>query len=324
MDRRRGEFGSRLDKQRAPVALRALMLHISGDEHVAFHHSDFCFDEHRCAVEASRRAGSGAAAQAAPFVEHELSASWDAFHRQHCGAAFFRPRRYLLAEFPLLAARGKELTVLELGCGNGSSCLPLLLANPDARVVACDFAESAVAATRQAVSQAGVSSRFVAFHADPGAGSAQEFAAALSAAVSLAGWPPLTRFDAVLAVFVLSALPPARVPNFLASACSCLRPGGCLLARDYGIFDQAHLRFSDAEAACDASGRLFRRQDGTLARFFDRDELVDTVCGAAASAGVHLAGEAEWHTVAVPNRAKNICMRRIFVHAVFTRALDDA
>ena len=113
------------------------MLHISGDEHVAFHHSDFCFDEHRCAVEASRRAGSGAAAQAAPFVEHELSASWDAFHRQHSGAAFFKARRYLLAEFPVLATRGKELTVLELGCGNGSSCLPLLLANPDARVVAC-------------------------------------------------------------------------------------------------------------------------------------------------------------------------------------------
>ena len=318
MDRRRGEFGSRLDKQRAPVALRALMLHISGDEHVAFHHSDFCFDEHRCAVEASRRAGSGAAAQAAPFVEHELSASWDAFHRQHSGAAFFKARRYLLAEFPVLATRGKELTVLELGCGNGSSCLPLLLANPDARVVACDFAESAVTATRLAASNAGVSSRLVAFQADPGSGSADEFAAALSAAVLLAGWPPLKHFDAVLAVFVLSALPPARVQNFLASACSCLRPGGCLLARDYGLFDQAHLRFSR-----EASARLFSRQDGTLARFFDRDELVDVVCRGAASAGVHLAGEAEWHTVAVPNRAKSISMRRVFVHAVFTRALDD-
>ena len=292
-------------------------------EHVAFHHADFCFDEHRRAVEVSRRAGTGTAA--APFAEHDdTSASWDAFHRQHSGAAFFKARRYLVAEFPqLLGKRGQELTVLELGCGNGSSCLPLLLANPAVRVVACDFAAAAVAATRSAVLRAGVSEdRFVAFEADPSAASADGFAAALAAAVSLAGWPPLTRFDAVLAVFVLSALPPARVPAFLASACSVLRPGGCLLARDYGTFDQAHLRFSP-EAACDDSGRLFLRQDGTLARFFDRDELVDMVCSGAASAGVHLAGEADWHTVAVPNRAKGITMRRVFVHAVFTRALDD-
>ena len=297
---------------------------MSGDEleHVAFHHADFCFEAHRQAVEASRCAGAGIAA--APLAEHEASASWDAFHRQHAGAAFFKARRYLLAEFPQLRKRGQELTVLELGCGNGSSCLPLLLANPDVRVVACDFATAAVAATRQAVTHAGVSvDRFVAFQADPGAVSADEFAAALAAAVSLAGWPPLARFDAVLAVFVLSAVPPARTASFLASACSLLRPGGCLLVRDYGIFDQAHLRFSP-EAACDDSGCLFLRQDGTLARFFDRDELVDLVCSGAANAGVHLAGEADWHTVAVRNRAKDITMRRVFVHAVFTRALDNA
>ena len=280
--------------------------------------------EHKRAVEASRAASADTAALPCAEEEHAdgTAAAWDAFHRQHAGVAFFKPRRYLLAEFPQL--RGQELTVLELGCGNGSSCVPLLLANPVARLVACDFAPAAVEAARQAVlsAGAGLSGRFAAFVADPSAMTPAGFAEALSAAVVAAGWPPVTRVDAVLAVFVLSAVPPLRLPPFLASVCTCVRPGGVVLVRDYGIYDQAHLRFSPA-AACDASGRLFFRQDGTLARFFDRDELVDAVCSGAADAGVHLSGEAEWHTVAVRNRAKDLTMRHVFVHAVFTRALDD-
>ena len=333
---------------------------------VAFYHADFCFEarahahvlvarqrnvsptqEHRRAVEASRGRSLDTPDHASRDEQggDGTAGAWDAFHRQHAGVAFFKERRYLVSEFPQLTVRGKELTVLELGCGNGSSCVPLLTANPDARVVACDFAPAAVEAARQAVSRAGapalrqrccvarcvgahasaagLSSRFVAFQADPSAAAPAEFAAALSAAVALAGWSPLVAFDAVLAVFVLSAVPPARLPNFLAAVCARIRPGGALLVRDYGIYDQAHLRFSPA-AARDGSGRLFSRHDGTLARFFERDELVDVVCSGAAGGGVHLVGAADWHTVAVRNRAKAITMRRVFVHAVFTRALDCA
>lgn len=156
----------------------------------------------------------------------------------------------------------------------------------------------------------------MAFLADPSTLIPAEFAAALSAAVGAAGWPPLTHVDALLAVFVLSAVPPPRLPTFLASVCACVRPGGFVLVRDYGVYDQAHLRFSPS-----GNGRLFKRQDGTLARFFELDELRDAVL--AGAGGVRLVSqEAEWHTVDVRNGAERISMRRVFVHAVFTRAAD--
>ena len=111
-------------------------------------------------MEASRCSRGDAAAPPAPLVDGDgTAASWDAFHRQHAGVAFFKQRRYIVAEIPQLAARGTELTVLELGCGNGSTCLPVLRANPEARVVACDFAASAVEAARQAVALAGAFGR---------------------------------------------------------------------------------------------------------------------------------------------------------------------
>ena len=49
----------------------------------------------------------------------------------HRGGTFFKERRYLLAEFPCLLR--DNLTVLEVGCGSGSSALPVLRANGSAR-----------------------------------------------------------------------------------------------------------------------------------------------------------------------------------------------
>jgi hypothetical protein len=120
-------------------------------------------------------------------------------------------------------------------------------------------------------------------------------------------------------VFVLSAVPPPRLQAMVAAVAACIRPGGALLARDYGLYDLPMLRFSAAAARGD-SGRLFARGDGTLARFFDRDELAHVIIDGAAAAGVRLACDAaEWCCVVVRNRAAGVAMRRVFVHAVFTR-----
>jgi methyltransferase-like protein 6 len=167
------------------------------------------------------------------------------------------------------------------------------------------------------------SSRFLAFVADPSASTPARFAAELAAAAHAAGWStPVTHVDAVLAVFVLSAVPPRRLGVMLASIASCLCPGGALLVRDYGLHDLPMLRFPHSAARGD-TGRLFARQDGTLARFFERGELVQEVCAGAAGAGVALAcDEAEWCCVIVRNRSKGVDMRRVFVHAAFTRHAD--
>lgn len=56
---------------------------------------------------------------------------WEQFHATHATARFFKPRRYLLHAFTVLADPG--IKVLELGCGAGASLLPILKANPTSR-----------------------------------------------------------------------------------------------------------------------------------------------------------------------------------------------
>lgn len=86
----------------------------------------------------------------------EQSSAWSRFYDRHDTAPFFKARRYLTAEFPILM-QTNGVTVLEVGCGTGSSVLPLLEANPGARVIACDFSASAVAAINRAIKKAGAS-----------------------------------------------------------------------------------------------------------------------------------------------------------------------
>lgn len=52
--------------------------------------------------------------------------------------------RYLLLEFPALKRTDPPPRVVELGCGVGSSLLPVLKANPGARVIATDVSPAAV------------------------------------------------------------------------------------------------------------------------------------------------------------------------------------
>lgn len=276
---------------------------------VAYHCDDFSFEEHRVAVEAKLWDQARERRQASTPAEQALA--WTAFHKRH--TQFFKPRRYLLQAFPQLAAGGGIL-ILEVGCGDGASALAVLAADATARVVAVDFAPTAVAAAEAAAVHAGVSSRFCALCADPSSLSPEAFCAALAAATLAAGWAGVTCFDAVLAVFVLSALGEPQLSPFIASISRVLRPGGALLVRDYGIYDLAHLRFLRSQQ----SSPVFTRADSTLARFFCTDELARCVIDAAGSV-VLCQEELKYCCVRVPNRAKGIEMRRVFVHAVFRR-----
>lgn len=70
------------------------------------------------------------------------SSSWEAFHQQHATGRFFRPKRYLTAEFGQLAAPG--IHILEIGAGNGASVVPVLATNASARATCCDISSTAL------------------------------------------------------------------------------------------------------------------------------------------------------------------------------------
>ena len=75
--------------------------------------------------------------------------------------------RYLLLAFPQLLRQDRQQHVLEIGCGCGSSLLPVLKANPAARVTATDISPTAVRLFRDAAARAGIAEdRYEAFACD--------------------------------------------------------------------------------------------------------------------------------------------------------------
>ncbi|KAK3241320.1 hypothetical protein CYMTET_48901 [Cymbomonas tetramitiformis] len=273
----------------------------------------------------------------ADCVQETQQSAWEQFHQQHEKGVFFKERRYLLVEFPELSNKDDPYVVLEIGCGNGSSALPLLRANPKCKVYACDFSPKAVDATCAAASTLGdLSGRFIPFVCDvaatvpvlpdtrsseetqqttaPPPGSCGTLDILACGRLLLDSWllsastsPSRPLADHALLVFVASAVHPARTVTFLRHAAAAVRPGGCLLFRDYGLYDMTMLRFPAAQRLDE---RLYKRQDGTLTFFFTVEDL-HRLC---AELGLQLV-ECEYCCVELVNRKNKKPMRRVFVHA---------
>lgn len=227
-----------------------------------YHCADFDWDDHRVACEGVLR--ERLASQPMPGA-HEVAgkleaqdARWESFHtRQNKSRKFFKARRYIVQEFPRLLDPDMR-RVVEFGCGNGSSVVPVLMGNPGVAVTAVDFSEAAVQHAEASVrAAAGVDASRCAF------GVADVAASDL---LDRPGRPPglgPAQADAVLLMFTLSAIPPgAPMARAVANAAACLRPGGSVFLRDYGMYDLAQLRFPQAQRL--GGETLFHRGDGTL------------------------------------------------------------
>jgi methyltransferase-like protein 6 len=76
-------------------------------------------------------------------------------------------RRYLLLEFPCLTVSQPPQQFMEIGCGCGSSLLPVLKANPTCTVTGTDLSPTAVDMFKRAAAKAGIAShRFTGYAAD--------------------------------------------------------------------------------------------------------------------------------------------------------------
>lgn len=82
---------------------------------------------------------------AQPEQEEEIDPSrssnaeaWQKFHERHSAGTFFKERKYLLKEFPELLKADGSSKLLEVGCGNGSTVLPIMRQDSDIVVYACD------------------------------------------------------------------------------------------------------------------------------------------------------------------------------------------
>ena len=278
---------------------------------------------------AERARASSEAAGATSAAIGSTADDWEAFHAHlHASGAFFKDRRYLVGEFPEIldtpGAQGEWIDVLEVGCGSGNSCIPVLGANPRTRLYACDFSAAAVATTAEKVALVlaeladGGSNPEVA--APPPEEQGIRFRAGVCDPVrqdlprSFSGESATDGFAIAMLIFMLSAVAPNDQAAVLRRVADSLRPGGFVAFRDYGSWDMAMLRFPGAQQVED---RLYLRQDGTLAYFFELEDVE----ALAASVGL-VVEELRWCRIVVTNRKNGSQMRRIFVHAKLRKPLQ--
>ncbi|KAL5981405.1 hypothetical protein ACLOJK_015461 [Asimina triloba] len=94
-----------------------------------YHSKDFEWEELRAQVENNPSLSyhfAYSTTTPASTSHDEDSQAWKSFHKRHSSGRFFKERRYLLKEFPELISCGDFPKVLEVGCGNGSTVLPIL------------------------------------------------------------------------------------------------------------------------------------------------------------------------------------------------------
>lgn len=205
--------------------------------------------------------------QVTPFDKQRFNTSpekwWDKFYSQN-QANFFKDRKWLAQEFPILsavtAASHGPVTVLEVGAGAGNTAFPLLAMNqnPHLNLHACDYSKKAIEIIRSQPAYTADSQTTLKAHVWDAAGT------------SLPEGLAPGSVDVILMIFIFSALAPEQWTQCVQNLFTLLKPGGEVLFRDYGRGDLAQVRFKKGRYL---EENFYVRGDGTRVYFFEVDEL---------------------------------------------------
>jgi tRNAThr (cytosine32-N3)-methyltransferase len=218
--------------------------------------------------------------QVSSFDKHRFNTSpekwWDKFYSQN-RANFFKDRKWLAQEFPILsavtAAAHGPVTVLEVGAGAGNTAFPLLAMNqnPALALHACDYSKKAIEIIRAQPAYTADAQTTLQAHVWDAAGEALPEGLAPGSV------------DVILMIFIFSALAPGQWTRAVQNAFTLLKPGGEVLFRDYGRGDLAQVRFKKGRYL---EENFYVRGDGTRVYFFEEQELREIwSSGGAVSAG---------------------------------------
>ncbi|KAH7560258.1 hypothetical protein BM1_03892 [Bipolaris maydis] len=197
---------------------------------------------------------------------------WNQFYKNN-KTNFFKNRKWLAQEFPILEELGKEdgpqATLLEVGAGAGNSAFPILQRSQNKRlkIHACDFSKKAVELIRNHELY------------DPARIQADVWDVASPSTAENGGLPPglaESSVDVVLMIFIFSALSPEQWSQAVSNIWRVLKPGGQVLFRDYGRGDLAQVRFKKGRYLQE---NFYVRGDGTRVYFFEQQELEDIWTG---------------------------------------------
>ncbi|CAH1788855.1 unnamed protein product [Owenia fusiformis] len=235
--------------------------------------------------------------------ELEAQKNWDKFYKRNT-TKFFKDRHWTTREFEDLCGNAETsgdaevTTLLEVGCGVGNFIWPLLSEKKNFYFYACDFSPRAV--------------QFVKENALYREDCCKAFQCDL-VKDNLNDNVPADSVDIVTMIFVLSAIHPDKMPQALTNILKVLRPGGCVLFRDYGLYDHAMLRFAPGHKL---EENFYVRQDGTRAFYFSLDFLKEMFTEAGFNCE-----NIEYVFRETVNRKEGLCVPRIFLQAKFTKPL---
>ncbi|XP_019364372.1 PREDICTED: methyltransferase-like protein 6 isoform X2 [Gavialis gangeticus] len=125
---------------------------------------------------------------------------------------------------------------------------------------------------------------------------------------------PADSVDVVLLIFVLSAIHPDKMHLVLQNIYKVLKPGKCVLFRDYGLYDHSMLRFKSGSKLGD---NFYVRQDGTRSYFFTHEFLSQLFMAEGYEQVVN-----EYVLRETVNRKEGLCVPRIFLQSKFRKPLS--
>ncbi|KAF7714813.1 Uncharacterized protein PECH_008021 [Penicillium ucsense] len=191
---------------------------------------------------------------------------WNNFYKNNT-ANFFKDRKWLRQEFPVLADVSRKdagpKVVLEVGAGAGNTAFPLIRhnENEELKVHACDFSKYAVQVMRESDEY---NTKYMVADVWDVAAVPTESEDSLPPGLSEGS------VDVVVLIFIFSALNPDQWSRAIHNIWRVLKPGGCVLFRDYGRGDLAQVRFKKGRYM---SENFYVRGDGTRVYFFDQEQL---------------------------------------------------
>lgn len=241
------------------------------------------------------------------FPDHaieETSADWNAFYSSHRTGEVYKPRRFLYNEFKKyfneLIESSRYDTIMEVGCGHGSSIYPLMDVLPSSmRYIATDYSENAIHIFK---SHKQYNESVIASYV-------WDICSEYNGCIDVKQQQPYV----IVCVFCLSAVDPVHHVQCLSNMAMLLPTNGCLLFRDYGYLDLTMLRHKNR-----IGDRLYRRDnDNTLAYYFTTDYIREIV-SSAALVNVLTIEEISYATIINRNRKTGIEMKRVFLHGMLS------
>jgi len=226
---------------------------------------------------------------------------------------------------------GTDFTIVEIGCGVGNTVLPLLelkstlvLPSIEVRntgpnvtgrtkrlvVWGLDFSETAVDLLRQ-------DDRFI---------KAQQDSRARAAVWDITKTHPKdapheleASADISLLLFCLSAISPENMAIAARNVAATLKPGGMLLLRDYGRYDEAQLKLGKSRAKR-LGENFYAKHDGTRCYYFELEDLKALFGNGDKGAGLEVV-ELKYIQRMYTNRSKEFVRRRVWVQGRFRKSI---